>query len=112
MLIVGSAGLVAMGVSILIALRSLDSVITAEYELHFREWEKDGKPSLRSAGLHRSFATQRVSFIWFFRTPAWADQDAAVRHSLNRYRLYLVMANVAGLLLFVILLATIVNGRS
>jgi hypothetical protein len=91
----------AIGLLILLsAFRAFDKLIILEWSQHRDAWERDGSPHPFYAAwpgkrsFKSSLATQRCSFVWLFRTPAWIGSDPEAFRLLRRLRLLVGLWNV------------------
>jgi hypothetical protein len=79
---------------------TFDRLVKAEYENYRDEWVADGSPkgffwrAPECTWLGSSFAMQRLSFAWLFKTPTWATQSAIYRGWLKQLRLSVLVWNV------------------
>jgi hypothetical protein len=87
--------LVTLGIAIsalLYAFAIFDRLVRAEYGQHRAAWKADGRPRgffwhAPECTLFRSaWATNRLSFVWLFKTPAWAASSATYRGWLKHLR--------------------------
>jgi hypothetical protein len=82
-----------VGMSLLLySFRMFDRIVRAEYEVNRAAWEADGKPrgffwSAPECTFFRSdWARNRLSFVWLFKTPAWAVDSVDCQTWLTRFR--------------------------
>jgi hypothetical protein len=91
--------LIVMICLILVSFIAFDRLLQREYWIFTDEWFRDGGPCgflwvpqearIRGRWLATPtswFARQRVGFLWFWRTPAWARSDAESLRLLQRMR--------------------------
>ena len=110
--------LAAMSVILVLAISALlysfamfDRLVRAEYAEDRTAWEADGRPygffwhAPECTWLRSAWATERLSLVWWFETPAWVTRSATYRNWLRRLRICVLFWNIAILaLLFVFVL--------
>ncbi|WP_373034079.1 hypothetical protein [Sulfurovum sp.] len=86
----------------------IDKLIKRMYESFNAEWQKVGKPSgmfyfpPEGRSLQSMISMQLNIFVWFFKTPVWIKSDAVSLENLKRLRWSFAIANIAMLILFVV----------
>ncbi len=79
-------------VLLLYAFFNFDKLVKIEYQRHNEDWTKDGKPrgfywrASESTLISSSFAMQKLSFVWLFRTPHWTNDDPEATAYLKKLR--------------------------
>ena len=79
----------------------LDRLVRTEYAQDRSAWEADGRPhgffwrAPECTWFRSAWATNRVSIVWLFKTPAWAASSATYRGWLKRLRICVLFWNVA-----------------
>lgn len=92
---------------------NFDRLVKIEYQKHSEDWIKDGKPKgffwrpPESPWVGGSFALQRISFVWLFRTPKWTSNDAEATTYLKRSRQLTLIFNIGIVVWFIITMAII-----
>src|ERR1700690_273631 len=90
---------------------NFDSLVNIEYKRHNEDWIKDGKPKgffWRAPGgplFSGSIATQKLSFVWLFRTPHWVNNDTEAKIHMKRLRIFVLIFNIGVIVWFVIMTA-------
>ena len=90
----------ALMVLLFFALFNFDSLVKIEYKQHNEDWIKDDKPKgffWRAPGgplFSGSIATQKLSFVWLFRTPHWVNNDTEAKIHLKRLRIFVLIFNI------------------
>lgn len=106
------AGLIIIfvGVPLLVyAFLMFNRVVRTEYETYRAAWEADGKPcgffwrAPECTYFRSGWATNRLSFIWLFRTPSWAANSTDCRSWLKRLRICALAWNLLMVFLFLLL---------
>jgi hypothetical protein len=93
-----------------------DELIRAEYEHHRSAWEADRRPSgffwraPQRVFLVSQLARQRLAYSLLFRTPPWIAGSPALVALLRRFRIAVLVWNIAALILLVIFLWVLPNG--
>jgi len=107
MIITGPIFLALMGI-LLYAFINFGRLVKIEYQRHNKEWIRDGKPMgffwrfPESSWLSSSFAMQKLSMQWLFKTPDWTNNDAEARDRLRKLRRLLLIFYVGIIIWFVI----------
>ena len=74
------------------AFRNIDQLLEIEYQSYRHMWVKDGEPSgffwkpPEYSGQGSSLARSRLSLVWVFQTPPWAQDDSEAINALKRLR--------------------------
>lgn len=84
-------------------------LVKIESEMYRDQWIDDGKPLgdyFWKASLSTSFSTWfptlRVSWSWLFKTPQWVRNDFKAKSLLRKWRITVLIWNVAIIVWFVI----------
>lgn len=93
--------------ALLYSFATFDRLVRAEYTEDRSAWEADGRPfgffwhAPECTWFRSAWATNRLSFVWLFKTPTWAVPSAIYRGWLRRLRICVLAWNVTifGLLL-------------
>jgi hypothetical protein len=99
--------LVAAIFVLLYSFAMFDRLVQAEYAQDRLAWEADGQPrgflwrAPECTWFRSSWATNRVAFVWLFKTPTWAAPSATYCGWLKRLRISVLVWNVTILCLFV-----------
>ena len=89
--------LLILCVFLLFAFITFDQLVKTEYSDFSDEWFKDGKPrgifwsppgSTMFSGWGEMY---RISFLWLFKTPAWAREDINIRPLFKRLRFFVLI---------------------
>jgi len=115
MIITGSIFLALMGI-LLYAFFNFDRLVKIEYQRHNEDWIKDGKPrgffwrAPESSWIRSSFAMQRLSMQWLFKTPDWINNDPEATNYLKKLRRLVLIFNISIIVWFIINMT--INGRN
>ena len=81
-------------VFLLFAFITFDQLVKIEYRDFSDEWTNDGKPrgifwSPPGSTMFSGFGEMyKISFLWLFKTPAWAKENIDIRALFKRLRLF------------------------
>src|SRR5687768_15115917 len=75
---------------VFLALDSFDQLVLYQRANHTEAWQADGCPQ-PFFSFRRNWATQRCSFVWTFRDPAWVRDDAEAAKRLRKMRRYVFL---------------------
>jgi hypothetical protein len=104
---ISHVALVAIAITLIVAISALlysfamfDRLVRAEYAQERSAWEADGRPrgffwhAPECTWFRSAWATNRLSFVWLFRTPTWAATSTIYGGWLRRLRLCVLAFNV------------------
>lgn len=110
-MIVIVAAFLALIVLLFFALITFDSLVRIEYRRHNQEWINDGKPKgffgqpPGTPLFGGSLATQKLSFLWLFKSPHWIKSDTEAHIHLRRLRRLVLIFNAGAILWLMIIMA-------
>jgi hypothetical protein len=93
-----------------IAFINLDRLLKIEYIKHNTEWIKDGKPrgifwkpaEISWYTFANSFAMQKLSIKWLFKTPEWIAGDVETKGYLRKLRFCTLIWSVGIIIWFIL----------
>lgn len=101
----------------LISFFKFDRLVRVEYQRHRSDWIADGMPhgifwvpaeTVKLGGLlirgASSLASYRCWIMWLFSTPRWARSNKNTKRAFLQWRLIVMIANLAFLILVVLVL--------
>jgi hypothetical protein len=80
---------------------TFDRLVRWEYDHHRDQWLKDGRPDWffwranECDFFFSSIAKQKLTFVWLFKTPAWADGNIECIRRLSHLRTAVLAWNTA-----------------
>lgn len=100
------------------AFTDFDKLVQIEYKKYKEEWIKDRKPrgffwkpsEITWFAVAGSFAMQRLSMKWLFKTPEWVTNDLEAKEYLRKLQLYVLIFNV-GIIVWAVI-SIIINERN
>ena len=114
MMIIGTTFLGLM-VILLYAIFNFDRLVKIEYQRYKEEWIKDGKPigffwrTPESSWLSSSFAMEKLTMQWLFKTPHWVNKDPEAMGRLRKLRRLVLFFNI-GVIIWAVL-SMIINEK-
>ena len=85
---------------LIVSFRTFDELVRLEYQEHYDEWMRKGKPDgffwhpKESTWFGSSLARNKLSFLWLFVTPEWIKQSSQARRLLKRLRICVAVFNL------------------
>jgi hypothetical protein len=102
--------LIALMPLVALAMVTFNRLVRHLAATHPTAWQEAGRPlrfyefAWGPGTLTRSFAAQKASALWLFRTPKWAQEDEVALRLLRRYRFVVAAWNIGVILVLCLLL--------